>query len=104
MKFCGKIGYVETVETEPGVWEEQITERTYFGDVTRKSSALQNSGDINDNVNISQQIRIVTNPYGDMKFHSLRYVEFMGTKWKISNIEVQYPELVLTLGGVYNGE
>jgi hypothetical protein len=30
------------------------------------------------------------------------YVEFMGTKWKITNVEVQYPRLILSVGGVYN--
>ena len=32
----------------------------------------------------------------------MRYVEFMGAKWKISSVEVQYPRLILTVGGVYN--
>jgi hypothetical protein len=34
----------------------------------------------------------------------MRYVEFMGTKWKITNIEVQYPRLTLSIGGEYNGQ
>jgi hypothetical protein len=28
----------------------------------------------------------------------------MGANWKISNVEVHYPRLILTIGGVYNGE
>ena len=52
-KWCGKIGYAETVETEPGVWEEVITEKVYYGDVYRNTRLLQNSGGVNDNVNIS---------------------------------------------------
>lgn len=101
-KYYGNIGYAETVETEPGVWEEQITERPYFGDLVRNTRALQNSGGINDNVNVANQISIVADPYANQNIYKMRYAEFMGAKWKISNVEVQYPRLILTIGGLYN--
>ena len=103
-KFYGKIGYVETVETEPGIWEEVITARDYPGDLLSNFRSLQNSGDINDNVNIANKISILVDPYAESHFHDMRYAEFRGTKWKITNVEVQYPRLILTLGGVYNVE
>lgn len=102
-KFFGVIGYAETAETAPGVWKEQITERKYYGDVIRNTRALQSSDQLNDNINISNEISIVADPYANQNFHAMRYVEFMGAKWKISNVSVQYPRLTLTLGGVYNG-
>lgn len=101
-KFYGKIGYAETVETEPGIWEEQVTDRLYFGDLLSNFRNLQNSGEINDSVNIANKISIVSDPYANEHFHSMRYAEFMGTKWKITNVEVSYPRLILTLGGVHN--
>ena len=91
------------METVPGVWTEKITEREYFGDVIRNSRRLQNSGNLNDDVTISNEISILSDPYAINNFHSMRYVEFMGAKWKVSDIEVQYPRLLLTLGGLYNG-
>jgi hypothetical protein len=34
----------------------------------------------------------------------MRYVEFMGAKWKVSSVDAtKRPRLVLTLGGLYNG-
>lgn len=102
-KFYGAIGYAETVETEPGVWEEKIVERNYYGDLVRNARSLQQSGNVNDNINISNEISIVADPYADKNFHMMRYIEFMGTKWKISNVEVQPPRLILTVGGVWNG-
>lgn len=101
-KFYGMIGYAETVETEPSVWEETIIERPYFGDLIRNTRLLQNSGEVNRDINIANQVSIVADPYANQNFHSMRYVEFMGTKWAISNVEVQYPRLILTIGGVYN--
>ena len=102
-KFYGTIGYAKTVETMPGVWTEQITERDYYGDVIKNSRRLQSSDKVNDDININNQISIVADPYAINNFHSMRYAEFMGAKWKISDVEVQYPRLLLTLGGLYNG-
>lgn len=102
-KFYGAIGYAKTVETMPGVWTEQITERDYYGDVIRNSRRLHSSDKVNDDININNQISIVADPYAINNFHSMRYAEFMGAKWKISDVEVQYPRLLLTLGGLYNG-
>lgn len=102
-KWYGKIGYAEMVEKKPGIWDAQITERAYFGDAIRNTRLLQqNSNSTNDNVNVGNQISIVADPYANQNFHSMRYVEFMGSKWKISNVDVQFPRLILTVGGLYN--
>ena len=102
-KYYGIIGYAtNTVETEPGVWDDEIDEKEVVGDILGNSRSLENSGDINDNINIANKISIVADPYAMSNFHSIRYAEFMGTKWKVSNVEVQYPRLILILGGVYN--
>lgn len=103
-KFYGSIGYAETVETSPGVWVEQITERKYYGDVNRDSRRLQSANQLNDNINVSSEISIVADPYAYNHFHSMRYVEFMGAKWKISTVEPKPPRLILTLGGLHNGQ
>lgn len=102
-KFYGTIGYVKTVETEPGMWEEQKIERQYSGGLVKNTRRLESSGGVNDNVNISNEVSIVADPYAYENFHAMRYIKFMGAKWKISNVEVRYPRLILTIGGVYNG-
>lgn len=103
-KFHGQIGYAETVETVPGVWKEQITEREYDGDFIRNTRKLQPSDQLNDNINVANEISIVADPFAINNIFSMRYVEFMGAKWKISSVEVRYPRLILTVGGLYNVE
>ena len=102
-KFYGKIGYAITKETTPGVWVERIVERSYYGDVIRNIRRLQSSENLNDDINVSNEISIVADAFANQNFHSMRYVEYMGTKWKVSSIEVKYPRLILSIGGVYNG-
>lgn len=104
-KYYGSVGYAEQVETAPGVWEERITERQYYGDVVRNMRKLESSGEVNDNINVSMEISIVADPYAIQNFHAMRYVGFMGSSWKITNVEVNYPRLILSIGGLYtNGE
>lgn len=104
-KFYGKIGYAVTTETKPGVWQPQITELEYSGDVIRNTSRWTPSNEsTNDNLTLNNQISIIADPFANQNFHKMRYVEFMGGKWEITNVNVQYPRLVLTMGGVYNGK
>mgnify|MGYP007121622888 CR=1 FL=1 len=100
-KWSGEIGYAESVETKPGTWTESIVERTYYGDLTRNTRRLENSQNINDNITVANEISIVADPYALENFHAMRYVTFLGTKWKVSSVDVMYPRLRLTLGGIY---
>ena len=102
-KFYGDIGFSTQEQTKPGVWTNVITPRKYFGDVITNSRRSQSSNQLNDNIVISNEISIIADPYANENFHSIVYVEFMGTKWKVSNVSIQYPRLTLTLGDVYNG-
>lgn len=101
-KWFGKIGFAESAETKPGVWEDKITEREYFGDLIRNTRRLQTTDHLNDDIDISNEISIVSDPYANENFYAMRYAEFMNAKWKITSVEVQYPRLVLSLGGLWN--
>jgi hypothetical protein len=102
-KWYGTIGFAEMIETTPGVHIEQITERKYYGDLNRNTRRLQSADQLNDNVTVSNELSVVADPYAEHNFHSIRYVEFMGVKWKVNSVEVLRPRLIMTLGGVYNG-
>ena len=102
-KFYGVIGFVKTEETRPGVWEEIRTEKFYYGDLTRNVRKYQNGTGLNDDLNINNELSIVSDPFANENFHAMKYVVFMGAKWKVTSVEVQYPRLILTIGGVYNG-
>ena len=102
-KFYGNIGYSISKETAPGVWVEDIVEHKYSGDVYRNTRKLQSGNQVNDSIDISNEISILSDPFANENFHSMRYVTYMGAKWKVSSVEVRYPRLILTVGGLYNG-
>ncbi len=104
MRWYGKVGYSETVETKPGVYQNQDTVREYYGDVKRNSTRwVTNSDSTNDDLTVSTQISIVADAFAFEKFYSIKWIEYMGVKWKVTNADPQPPRILLTLGGVYNG-
>lgn len=102
-KFFGKIGFATLTETTPGVWEEVITERDYYGEVIRNNRRLQGAQQLNDDISLSNEFSILADPFAVENFHSMRYLTYMGTKWKVTIVDVQYPRLTLSVGGIYNG-
>ena len=78
-KFYGKIGYIKTVEIEPGVWQEQSIERDYYGDVIRNISRYQTSDKVNDDINLSNTFSIISDPFASENFQHMRYIVYMGT-------------------------
>lgn len=102
-KFHGNIGYSHSEETSPGVYTDTITEREYFGDVIRESRQWTNPGQVNDNLVVGNRISIVADDFANGHFTSMKYVIWDEVYWKVSSVEVQRPRLILSLGGVYNG-
>lgn len=103
-KFYGEIGYIKPEEVEPGIWEENTVERPYYGDLTRPTNiSLQSSGEVNDNINVSNNISVLADSFANENLQYMRYVIIQGTKWKITSAEIQYPRIILSIGGVYNG-
>lgn len=102
-KFYGKIGYGESVETAPGVYEDVITELSYYGDVIRNTRQLQTGENLNSDITVNNSISIVADAYANEHFFAIRYIEWMGTLWSVTDVEVKSPRLILRMGGVYNG-
>lgn len=103
-KFFGEIGYNEgSVETAPGVWQDQIVEYSYYGDVVRNARQLREGEYLNNDLSVNNSISIVADAYANEHFFAIRYIKWAGTLWTVSNVEVQSPRLILTLGGVYHG-
>ena len=103
-RFSGIVGFVEYAESSPGVWTEVVTERHYYGDVNRNIRKLENGSSVNDNIVINNEISIVADPYAQEHFFAIRFLTWQGARWKVTNAEVLYPRLILTLGGMYHGD
>lgn len=102
-RFYGKVGYGAPGETSPGVHEDSIIERSYFGDVSRLDMTLDGSQDVNALITVGNSVSILADAFASEHFQDIRYVEWMGNLWTVTSVEVQRPRLLLTLGGQYHG-
>lgn len=103
-KFYGKIGYAETIEMSPGVWEPRIIEKVYSGDIIRNSRRWQAGESVNDDLVLDNQFSIIADSFAYENFYKMKYIHWMGAFWKITKVDIQRPRLILSVGGVYNGE
>lgn len=72
--------------------------------MTRVAKRNEQGQSINDNITLNNSISIIADAYAYENFFAIQYVKVMGTAWKVTSVEVQRPRLILTLGGVWNGE
>ena len=101
-RFHGVIGYVNTVRTAPGVTVLIPEERHYTGDLVRNYSTWQSNEQVNEDIALKNRISVVADEYAYNNFQWIKYISWRGAKWKVVNVEVNHPRLILTLGGVYN--
>jgi hypothetical protein len=104
-RFSGRVGYGDNIESPPnsGIWKDVITEFYYFGDVLRNTRQLHEGDNLNKDLSVSNSISIVADEYANDHFFAIRYVEWAGALWTVTDVEVQSPRLLLRIGEVYNG-
>lgn len=103
MKFSGIVGFwEEEVEVSPGVWQPKRIERKYIGELLRNNRVLQRSDTQSKNLTINNQISILSDLYARQNWHSISYVIWNGVKWDVDSVDVDYPRLTLTLGGIHH--
>ena len=102
-KFYGIIGYEVMEETKPSTYTPSIVERNYSGDVKKHYRRLEAGESVNDDINLQNELSILADPYAMNHFQDMRYIIWHGSYWKIIGVEVAFPRLELTIGGVYNG-
>lgn len=102
-KWFGKIGYAIQEESEPGIWEEEIVEKDYYGDLLTDNRKRQTNSNVLDEITLSNMVSIIADPFAYNNCSCMAYAEIMGARWKITEVEVKPPRLNLTIGGVYNG-
>ena len=102
MRYYGDIGYFETVETKPGLFEEKLVFRKYKGDVVRNIKRNQDNSKVNSDIRVNNSISIVADPYAQEHFFNIKCAKWQNALWTVSSVDVQYPRLILELGGLYH--
>lgn len=102
-KYSGKVGYVERQEVKPSVFKSVPYERQYYGDIMANRRSFENGEGVIEDVKLNNKISIVADPFAYDHFRFIKYIRWMNAVWNVTNVEVSYPRLILTIGDVYNG-
>lgn len=102
-KFYGPIGFANTVKTAPGVVSRQDIEKYYAGEIFELSKQYQNGDKVNDDISLNMSLSIIADPFAANNIGMVRYITYLGNKWKVTSIKIAYPRIQLTIGGLYNG-
>ena len=104
-KFAGMVGFGIQQEVEQDVWKEVLVERKYYGEIPRNSNRNETvSNKVNDDLVITNTFSIVADPFAYQNFCNIKYVKYMGVRWKVTSVDASTPpRLVLSAGSVYNG-
>lgn len=103
MRFFGEIGFGTPEEKRPGVYEDVITERQYYGTVLQTTQNMSNAGTILTDISEQTTISVVADAYALENFMAIKYIREAGTLWTVRTVQRQRPRLILTLGEVYRG-
>ena len=103
-KFVGLIGYALPVESSPGIWSNEITEKPYRGDILTDQRSIQQVDQLNDNININNSISVIANAFAYANIGVMKYAVWNNVAWNIQSATINRPRIVIQIGGVYNGE
>lgn len=102
-KYKGIIGFVSNEEIEPGITEDVVTEKKYRGDILKNNQRFNVGTTTSGELKITNQFSIVGNSYAFDHVSDIRYLEWRGNRWVVDTVDIEYPRLVMTIGGLYNG-
>lgn len=100
-RYYGNIGFAIQVETKPGIWEDVIEHRPYKGDVITNVRRWDPSENINDDFTISNRFSVISDAFLYSHVPAMRYIEYMGCKFKITSVNINRPRVEISVGGVY---
>lgn len=103
MRYFGAIGYGVSQEAAEGVWEDVITERKYYGDVIRNTLRSRETEVLNNTLSLGNSISVLADAFALNNFMNIRYLEWVGKRWIVLDVEIKAPRLIIRLGGLYNG-
>lgn len=102
-KYAGLVGYVTHEEITPGVWSPVDNSKRMRGDIIRQSSMNQNGDKVNSDITLAHRVSLIGDAYAFQYYHGIKWIEIDGQKWEVGSVEIQRPRIIVTLGGVWNG-
>lgn len=103
-KYCDIIGFCISEDQGNGIFKDRILEKRYKGEIIRQSANNVQNDNLNGDLILNARINILADPYTIRYIGTIKYAYYMNVCWKVTSFELQYPRILISLGGVYNGK
>ena len=100
-----QIGFLEEqVETAPGVYTDVITEKPYKVEIVKVTAKQQEGEHLHKDISLLNTFSIIADAYLRDTLFAMKYIEWMGVRWSISDVDPSTrPRITFRLGVKYNG-
>lgn len=103
-RYHGNVGFLICEDDqETGIAEEKAVEKPFFGTVLEHTRRWEDSGSLNDDLKVTNQISVTATDFAFRHASAIAYATFMGQRWKVTSVRIKHPNIILTLGGIWNG-
>ena len=102
-RFSDEVGYGHQTETKPGVYEDVIVEKHYYGDVLSSAKKNEETDRVNDNISLENLFSVMADAFAYENYFNIRYVKYQGARWKVTKVEIKERRLLIRVGGIWNG-
>lgn len=102
-QFVGVIGYANQVETSPGIWRDQISEISVRGTILKNIRRWNEQESATDNLTLQSRFSVIAPPKLVATAATMRYITVDGHSWEVTSFEIEHPRIVISIGGIYNG-
>lgn len=103
-KFAGLVTYVSQVESRPGIWTDQTVSRLMRGDMLRASASSQNGDKVNSDITLNHRVSLVADDFALNEYYNIKHITINNREWEVTSVEVQHPRLIVSVGGLWNGD
>lgn len=112
-KFVGKLAVI-TEQTEKvidgipsGIYVNSIKEYKIAGDLLNSNLRIQQEDKINDEFHVTNRFSVLASPSlisvlaDSSKASHPAYIEYMGMKLKVSDMQITPPRIIFSVGGLW---
>ena len=104
-KWYGRIGFSTDSDQGFGIFEKTSEARPYYGDIIHSRPGWTAVSDsTNEKMTVNSRISVVADDFALQNTYRMTWIEYLGTKWYISSVELAFPRIIVDIGNVYTEE
>lgn len=103
MRAAVSLGFAESKQVRPGIWDDEITEVPKLAEVRQRTETFQVEGNVIPEYKTTTSVSVLSQGPVKPDYSNLRYVLYAGERWIVTSAVHEPPRMTLFIGEVYSG-